>query len=1507
MAFLFGKKKGAQAHREVTPPTGPTATNGPTPSSSLNNSLNNLSNSNAGTPSPESTKTSVSSTKPPTSHQLQQTSPSDVKTTSPPQTSASTQAQQPPPQQMNPANASLYPWSQRRLTLSPSHPSPFPRYGHAANAVAGKEGDIYVMGGLIRGQNVRGDLWMVEGSGSQLAAYPVVTTSEGPGPRVGHASLLVGNAFIVFGGDTKQDERDVLDETLYLLNTSTRQWSRATPSGPRPSGRYGHTLNILGSKLYVFGGQVDNYFFNDLVAFDLNTLQSVGSRWEVLVPAGDATTDVPAPRTNHTMVTWADKLYLFGGTNGSIWFNDVWSYDPRSNLWTQLDCIGYIPSPREGHAAALVNDVMYTFGGRNSEGQDLGDLAAFRISSRRWYTFQNMGPSPSARSGHTMTQCGAKIIILGGEPTTPPRSLDELQLIYLLDTSKIRYPNDQNQSSPVDKSVGGRRMQQGSRNGSTDSAGSGPGPDTRGPPRRGGPGPRENITSNPSPTTPGIMPLQANNTSGGSGSSRLPRASGGVSSQPVGPPPSQQAPPPNQQAPPPRTNGVGPGPRSKTPTGGPVVKGKENSSPMQDGPVAVNGRKTPTSQRKDPASAPPAAPPVQERSWSRQQTQHQNQLSMDSVNTTTTPSSPVQGPVAVFPLSQPQPEKAVNGNNSASTTPGSVPVVQVFNTTPAIVTPTSIINDDDKQSITQEFQKLKQMNDWYASELALARRAGYSPQPSASSLLDERSTDSFDEDERPFVEAMLALKSELAKVQGSVDSQVALAAKKIQEVERQRDVAVQEAVYAKAKLAAVSGNTTSTTGDKGAADVAAIDAEKLIDMNRKLAASLQAQAELSAKLEALTMEVNAERKARQLAEETTAVAQTRFSELDDYRNRAASELESLRAELLDAERAFRDEAAARADATAEAKLLRIDQEELSAKLKEALEDNENYRNSIDELRVAMEATSRKSATLERQTEEERLEKERLERKLAQVKSEYEEKVADLQNANARLRDAEELMEQHAEEARSATAALAAGLAKVADREAQDSAVQAAEQRVEVMKEQVTAANELLAKSKIQADESGEKLAQAMQRVAGLEFQQGQSSKDAIALRRRMAEIMDELRRLKQENVEKDARLLDKQLEIDATSTKHGALKEILAERSSQIGFDKRRSQTLQSPSPHSGTATPEQINRLRELEVKLEESLRAHRETKNSAEMQAQEVEKHFREKLEQLENDYQSAVHYVKGTEKLLKRMKDELSRYKTQNAKLHLDLEEAQRQASGNSRQEGRPGSGMDDNERVLLNREIDDLRSKVRESAIALEKQISETKEQLDTLREERDQFKLQHNQMKRQLMDASQQINEAKLMVEGLESENSMLEKRAQDAEQKVSLLLDQVENSVDAYRRGTRIEGANGVGESSSVRSSYYGADRNSVALDSLATELDALRSHWENTNKNYRLSSTFDFDKTPNSTEGGELSSSLAKWRQKLDEEEAGGGLGSDGEEDVRTPTAARYPQMQSLTAGGLI
>ena len=259
----------------------------------------------------------------------------------------------------------------------------------------------------------------------------------------------------MFGGDTKIEESDILDDNLYLLNTTSLKWTVASPGGRRPSGRYGHTISTIGSVLYVFGGQLDDFFFDDLVCFDLTTLQSPTSHWNFIKPNSRS----PPPRTNHTIITYMDKLYLFGGTDGKLWYSDTWVYDPVENMWTPLECAGFIPAPCEGHSATVVGDIMYVFGGRSAEGKDLGTLSALKIPARKWFSFQNMGPGPTPRSGHSMSAfAGNKILIMGGEspdlesnPDDFVNEHDSNNIVYVLDTGRISYPPDANEQPAVEK------------------------------------------------------------------------------------------------------------------------------------------------------------------------------------------------------------------------------------------------------------------------------------------------------------------------------------------------------------------------------------------------------------------------------------------------------------------------------------------------------------------------------------------------------------------------------------------------------------------------------------------------------------------------------------------------------------------------------------------------------------------------------------------------------------------------------------------------------------------------------------------------------------------------------------------------------------------------------------------------------------------------------------------------------------------------------------------------
>lgn len=1239
--------------------------------------------------------------------------------------------------------------------------------------------------------------------------------------------------------------------------TATKHWSRALPQGPRPTGRYGHTLNILGSKIYIFGGQVEGFFFNDLVAFDLNSLQSSASRWEVLLPnTKDQTspqTRSPPARTNHSVVTWQDRLYLFGGTDGVTWFNDVWTYDPRSNSWTELDCIGYIPVAREGHSAALVNDTMYVFGGRTQEGVDLGDLAAFRISSRRWYMFQNMGHSPSARSGHSMTAFGKYIVTLAGEPSSSVADRNELSMAYILDTSKIRYPP--NESAAPQQAINTPRKLSGGERSNLPQSRNGP------PPNRESmlPGPQQQQQRGPEPPN-GIGP----------GGSRLPRVAGQA---PSGPPPLQQPPQPRMNVANPQAI---PASRSKTPPTkaerslGPSADTeaassleRENLSPiLRDSPSAADLQRKNSdavSQRTHKESIDTTrSGSLTSRNTSRQQS-HRHQPSHDTIASIEqeAPTRSVETPQQRA-LSREADNRQVDSGLGAS---------------PAI----AHVNED----VARELDTAKSRNAWYASELALARKAGYNPANSTSPMFDERSADNFQDEDRPLLEALLKMKAEVDRVQASIKTQGEDAAKRIAEVERQRDAAISEAIYAKTKLAAHGGGSQAGTPQPDAnRNTETPDLDRMNDISRRLAASLAAQAELNTLVEKLTHEIDAEKKAKQLADETAEAAQARVQELDSTRQKAAAESESLRAELHEAQRIAREVSANAAEAETSSRLLAVDKEELSAKVVHFTSQTATHAAVLESLREAVAASSDKSGLLEKQLEEERSQSEAMRQKLSQLRAEHEVRTTELETATQKLRDAEELAEKHAAEARLHQAAVLSGLGSIAAHApANDNA---ANERVTILQQQVEAANAMARKNQAAADQASEKLRRAEERIAGLEAYQEQSSREGLTIRKQLQQAMRDVQASEADKAELHQQHERLRLESNAFEVQLKTLKNLLEERGVNP-TDHRRSRVLESPGSRFGT--PE-LNRVRELEQQIDSMNKMHEELRASFEQREHDVSKDWEEKLQALHNDHQAAVKYLRGTEKMLAKMKQELDRYKNANTKLEEEL----KQAHSTSRSPTKEQTAEWEAEKTSLRTELSTVQDNMKTTVSRLESQLSTLQNDLSSARQEAE---LAASKTK----EAESAATTTRAELDTLRQQYTVVEERAREAETRVQMFLDQFENSVDNYRRQSQVPVGSTNGEVTRHRThdSIASADslysrnegsstpeavnrrastgtRNSMALDNLASELDALRSHWETTNKAYRLSDRFDFERTP-TKDRHDTNEGISQWRDSVDSE----------------------------------
>lgn len=355
------------------------------------------------------------------------------------------------------------PWSRTKLLFSP-----FPRYRHGASQHANERNELFVMGGL-HNTSVYGDTWIIkqDQETGQFQTLQVEISDNSPSPRVGHASTTCGNAFVVFGGDTVTNDDGEIDNDLYLFNTSSHTWTIPRPTGRKPTGRYGHTIGVISvrnfdSKLFLYGGQLDDAIHNDLVMFNLSSFRRPDCHWEWITPADPVR---PPPLTNHTMDVYDNKLWLFGGSTGHKLVNDLWVYDPASNKWDNPKTFGTPPPPVEEHASVIHKDCLIIYGGKDSAGQAFQDFFFLNLITKTWFVMNRYPLSPQGKYGHTLSITkDNKLLVLGGQLAEYARLGENLEpseedngvgtLLTMLDVSNLErlVPGLQQYGTPANSS-----------------------------------------------------------------------------------------------------------------------------------------------------------------------------------------------------------------------------------------------------------------------------------------------------------------------------------------------------------------------------------------------------------------------------------------------------------------------------------------------------------------------------------------------------------------------------------------------------------------------------------------------------------------------------------------------------------------------------------------------------------------------------------------------------------------------------------------------------------------------------------------------------------------------------------------------------------------------------------------------------------------------------------------------------------------------------------------------
>ncbi|KAK4768371.1 hypothetical protein SAY87_003512 [Trapa incisa] len=254
---------------------------------------------------------------------------------------------------------------------------------------------------------------------SSLVADPVVDVEANHnfksepfienGERIAQEKIISSEIEIM----DKTQDKDVISEgpsSIAIYN----QWVAPPMQGACPRARYEHGAAVIQDKMYIYGGNHNGRYLNDLHVLDLRswTWSKVDAKFK------DDAAESPgsfAPCAGHSLIGWNNKLLSVAGyikrPSESM---TVREFDPQTCTWSILKTYGKPPVSRGCHSVTLIGNTLVIFGGQDARRSLLNDLHILDLETMTWDEFDSVGNPPSPRSGHSAAVHAERYLLIFG-------------------------------------------------------------------------------------------------------------------------------------------------------------------------------------------------------------------------------------------------------------------------------------------------------------------------------------------------------------------------------------------------------------------------------------------------------------------------------------------------------------------------------------------------------------------------------------------------------------------------------------------------------------------------------------------------------------------------------------------------------------------------------------------------------------------------------------------------------------------------------------------------------------------------------------------------------------------------------------------------------------------------------------------------------------------------------------------------------------------------------------